>query len=115
MDVGKRKAELRGHWQRVIDPLGYKFSPDEEIVDFLLEQEVKLEMETGTPYCPCQGLTGVIEEDMKLVCPCIPFHRKHYDMMKRCWCGLFVHKDVDDPDSLKQIPFDEFLKLSEER
>jgi ferredoxin-thioredoxin reductase catalytic subunit len=24
--------------------------------------------------------------------------------MKRCWCGLYVHKDVIDPDSLKQIP-----------
>jgi ferredoxin-thioredoxin reductase catalytic subunit len=24
--------------------------------------------------------------------------------MRRCWCGLFVHKDVTDPDSLAQIP-----------
>jgi ferredoxin-thioredoxin reductase catalytic subunit len=24
--------------------------------------------------------------------------------MKRCWCGLFVHKDVTDPDKLRQIP-----------
>jgi ferredoxin-thioredoxin reductase catalytic subunit len=23
--------------------------------------------------------------------------------MKRCWCGLFVHTDVTDPDSLPQL------------
>jgi ferredoxin-thioredoxin reductase catalytic subunit len=41
---------------------------------------------------------------MKIVCPCIPFHRRHFDAMKRCWCGLFVHKDVTDPSALPQIP-----------
>jgi ferredoxin-thioredoxin reductase catalytic subunit len=38
------------------------------------------------------------------VCPCIPFNRQYFDSMKRCWCGLFVHKDVTDPDSLPQLP-----------
>jgi ferredoxin-thioredoxin reductase catalytic subunit len=37
--------------------LGYKFSPDEEEVDFLLEQEVLIEAREGSPYCPCQGHT----------------------------------------------------------
>lgn len=91
-------------FQKVIEPLGYKFSPDEELVNFLLEQEVLLEQKHGIPYCPCQGLTKKRSEDMKIVCPCIPFHRKHFDMMKRCWCGLYVHKDVTNPDELKQIP-----------
>jgi ferredoxin-thioredoxin reductase catalytic subunit len=103
MDTGKRKEQLKVMYQGVIDPLGYKFSPDEEIVDFLLEQEVQLEKEKGNPFCPCQGLTGEREHDMKLVCPCIPFHREHYDAMRRCWCGLFVHKSVDDPYELQQI------------
>jgi ferredoxin-thioredoxin reductase catalytic subunit len=44
---------------------------------------------------------------MKIVCPCIPFHRRHFDAMRRCWCGLFVHKDVTDPSVLPQIPEDE--------
>jgi ferredoxin-thioredoxin reductase catalytic chain len=68
-----------------------------------LEQEVTLEQKHGIPYCPCQGLTGKRDEDMKIVCPCIPFHRKHFDAMKRCWCGLYVHKDVTNPSELKQI------------
>jgi ferredoxin-thioredoxin reductase catalytic subunit len=108
MGTEKRKEEFRRMFSRVADVLGYKFSPDEEIVDFLLEQEVMLERKHGSPFCPCQGLTGDREKDMKIVCPCIPFHLAHFDAMKRCWCGLFVHKDVDDPALLEQIPFSEF-------
>ena len=40
---------------------------------------------------------------MKIVCPCIPYHQEQFNAMKRCWCGLFVHKDVTDPDALMQI------------
>jgi ferredoxin-thioredoxin reductase catalytic chain len=105
--AAERKASMRYLYQRVVDPLGYKFTPDEELVDFLLEQEVKLEQDLGAPYCPCQGRSGVRAEDMLIVCPCIPFHREHFDKMRRCWCGLFVHKDVTDPDSLEQFPPDE--------
>ena len=94
-------------FQKVIDPLGYKFSPDEELVDFLLEQEVILEQKYGAPFCPCQPRTKDRKENMKIVCPCIPFHREHYDAMKRCWCGMYVHKDVTNPDNLPQIPLNE--------
>ena len=107
MGSAERKESMRYLYQRVVDPLGYEFTPDEELVEFLLEQEVKLEQEHGAPYCPCQGRSGVRAEDMLIVCPCIPFHREHFDKMKRCWCGLFVHTDVTDPDSLEQFPPDE--------
>jgi ferredoxin-thioredoxin reductase catalytic subunit len=104
MKVSSRKAALRYFFGKIADPLGYKFSPDAELVEFCLEQEVKLEQTHGIPYCPCKGITGDRAENMRMVCPCIPFHRKHFDAMKRCWCGLFVHKDVIDPDKLRQIP-----------
>jgi len=107
MGSAERKESLKYLFDRVVDPLGYKFTPDAELVDFLLEQEVKLEQDLGAPYCPCQGRSKVRAEDMQIVCPCIPFHREHFDKMKRCWCGLFVHKDVTDPDSLPQFPPDE--------
>ena len=107
MGTLERKASLRYLFERVVEPLGYKVTPDEELADFLLEQEVKLEQDHGAPYCPCQGRTGVRADDMLIVCPCIPFHREHFDTMKRCWCGLFVHQDVSDPDSLPQFPPEE--------
>ena len=107
MSSDARKEALRYLFERIVDPMGYKFTPDEETADFLLEQEVKLEQDHGAPFCPCQGRTGKRADDMLIVCPCIPFHREHFDSMKRCWCGLFVHKDVTDPDSLPQFPPEE--------
>lgn len=102
-----RKAFLRQRYARLVDRLGFKFSPDEELVEDLLDAQVELERRFGAPYCPCQGRTGVRSEDMRIVCPCIPYHRAHYDAIKRCWCGLFVHKDVSDPDALPQTPLSE--------
>jgi ferredoxin-thioredoxin reductase catalytic subunit len=107
MTIESRKKALHYFFSKVVDKLGYKFTPDQELVDFLLEQEVSLEQKHGIPFCPCQGIRNDRTLDMKIVCPCIPFHRKHFDSMKRCWCGLFVHKDVTDPDSLPQIPSSE--------
>jgi ferredoxin-thioredoxin reductase catalytic subunit len=104
MSVEARKRALRQLFAKVVEPLGFKFTPDEDLADFLLEQEVGLEQKHGIPYCPCQPLHGDRARDMKIVCPCIPFHRRHFDVMKRCWCGLFVHQDVTDPDSLPQVP-----------
>ena len=107
MTIESRKRALYTFFAKVVDRLGYKFTPDEELRNFLLEQEVELEQKHGIPFCPCQPITRQRAHDMTLVCPCIPFHRAHYDAMKRCWCGLFVHKDVTDPDALPQIPLAE--------
>jgi len=104
MDVEARKRALRHLYGKVVEPLGYKFTPDGELAEFLLEQEVALELKHGIPFCPCRPIRGDRAQDMKIVCPCIPFHRRHFDAMKRCWCGLFVHQDVTDPDSLPQLP-----------
>lgn len=87
METESRKKALQYFFDKVVGPLGFKFTPDVELKDFLLAQEVMLESKHGIPFCPC-----------------IPFHREYFDSIKRCWCGLFVHKDVNDPDSLPQLP-----------
>ena len=98
-----RSAALRELFAPLVGALGYKFTPDQELADFLLEQEAVLEETKGAPYCPCQVRTHRREHDMTIVCPCIPYHRAHFDAMRRCWCGLFVHQDVTDPGALPQI------------
>ncbi len=110
MEVESRKKALRYFFEKVVGPMGYKFAPDAELVDFLLTQEVELERKLGSPFCPCQARVGRRADDMKVVCPCIPFHREHYDYMKRCWCGLYVHKDQNSVEDLPQIPYSEFLR-----
>jgi ferredoxin-thioredoxin reductase catalytic chain len=107
MNDEQRKKALQDQFGPVVDVLGYKFTPDSELVTDLLDAEVMLMQRTGIPFCPCQGRTRDRKKDMKIVCPCIPFHKAHFDAMKRCWCGLFVHKDVTDPSTLRQIPPEE--------
>jgi ferredoxin-thioredoxin reductase catalytic subunit len=107
MDDQVRKKAINDMFAPVVDELGYKFSPDQEVVSDLLDAEVMLMHRTGIPFCPCQGRTHDRKKDMKIVCPCIPHHKAHFDAMKRCWCGLFVHKDVYDPSTLRQIPLEE--------
>ena len=104
MNIESRKKALRHFFAKVVEPMGFKFTPDAELAEFLLEQEVKLEVKHGVPFCPCQPIRRDRSRDMQIVCPCIPFHREHFDAMKRCWCGLFVHRDVTDPNSLPQVP-----------
>jgi ferredoxin-thioredoxin reductase catalytic chain len=103
MNPESRKKSLRYFHNRVVESLGFKFTPDADLADFLLEQEVALEAKHGIPYCPCQPIRRDRTHDMQIVCPCIPFHRKYFDAMQRCWCGLFVHQDVTNPDNLPQL------------
>jgi len=115
MNEAGRKEVLRSFFGKVADALGYKFSPDAELVEYCLEQEVKIEAKHGSPFCPCKAITPDRAANMKIVCPCIPFHREHFDAMQRCWCGLFVRKDVVDAGKLKQIPGSKFKKGRQER
>jgi ferredoxin-thioredoxin reductase catalytic subunit len=78
MNVEARKRALKYFFAKIVAPLGYKFTPDDELADFLLEQESHLEETLGSPFCPCQGRTQSHEQNMKIVCPCIPFHREHF-------------------------------------
>lgn len=104
MEMEASKKALRAQFEPLVLAMGFKFTPDAELVDFCLEQEVILHRRHGIPFCPCKGLTGDRSEDMRKVCPCIPWNRAYFDRMKRCWCGLFVHIDVEDPDKLPQVP-----------
>ncbi|MCE5256109.1 MAG: hypothetical protein LLF89_04600, partial [Spirochaetaceae bacterium] len=67
MDIESRKKALRYFHGKVVEPLGFKFTPDEDLADFLLEQEVKIELKNGIPFCPCQPIRHDRERDMKIV------------------------------------------------
>ena len=103
MSTEPRKQALRFFYTKAVEPLGFTFTPDAELAEYLLDQEVALEARHGIPFCPCRPIRRDRARNMQIVCPCIPFHRRHFDAMKRCWCGLFVHQDVTDPDSLPQM------------
>jgi nitrite reductase/ring-hydroxylating ferredoxin subunit len=44
--------------------------------------------------------TGDPKEDLKIVCPCIPFFLDQFAGIRKCWCGLFILRDVEDGTEL---------------
>jgi len=104
---GTSAEDLKSYMAPFVERLGYKLNTDTDFVEVTLVAELQILEETGDVYCPCRIRTGDPKEDAKMVCPCIRFHVDEFAAMGKCWCGLFVHKDVTDPDSLRQIPLNE--------
>lgn len=98
--IEKRKKQLHAFMDPFVDKLGYKFSDDKEQVEFLLENEIKIEQEKGELYCPCKIHFGTQKYLDEIICPCIAFHKAEFDKEKKCWCGLFVKKEVKNSKSL---------------
>lgn len=83
--------------------LGYRFNDDEEFVALTLAAELEILASTGDLYCPCRIRSGDPKEDVRIICPCIPFHLDEFAAMRKCWCGLFVRTDVEDGASLHGV------------
>lgn len=88
--------DLKAYMGPFAERLGYKFNTETEFVDEVLESELVVLERDGDVYCPCRVRTGDPKEDLKIVCPCIPFFRDEFAAMRKCWCGLFIRKDVED-------------------
>ncbi len=86
-----------------VERLGYRFNDDEEFVAEVLEAEIEILDEAGDVYCPCRVRTGDPKEDVKIVCPCIPFYADQFAKLRKCWCGLFVRTDVEDGGELHGV------------
>lgn len=76
--------------------LGYKFNTETEFVDEVLASELEILEREGDVYCPCRIRTGDPKEDLKIVCPCVPFYRDQFAALGKCWCGLFIRTDIED-------------------
>jgi nitrite reductase/ring-hydroxylating ferredoxin subunit/ferredoxin-thioredoxin reductase catalytic subunit len=95
-DESTTTADLRKYMAPFADRLGYKFNTDDEFVEEVLASEIEILDATGDVFCPCRVRTGDPKEDAKIVCPCIPFYRDQFAGLKKCWCGLFILKEVED-------------------
>ncbi|MBN1192199.1 MAG: Rieske 2Fe-2S domain-containing protein [Coriobacteriia bacterium] len=93
---GTTVDDLRVYMGPFVATLGYKFNTEADFVDEVLNSEIEILDATGDVYCPCRIRTGDPKEDLKIVCPCIPFHSEQFAAMRKCWCGLFIRDDVED-------------------
>ena len=104
MDAPKRRMfattptveELKSYMGPFAARLGYKFNTETEFVDEVLASEIEIFEETGDVYCPCRIRTGDPKQDVRIVCPCIPFHADQFAALRKCWCGLFILDEVED-------------------
>lgn len=88
--------DLKAYMGPFAERLGYKFNTETEFVDEVLLSEIEILARDGDVYCPCRIRTGDPKEDVKIVCPCIPFYREQFAAIGKCWCGLFIRSDIDD-------------------
>ena len=100
---GTTVQDLKDFMAPFVASLGYRFNDDEEFVQEVLESELEVLERDGDVFCPCRVRTGDSKEDVKIVCPCIPFYLDDFGAMRKCWCGLFVRTDVEDGSELHGI------------
>jgi len=74
--------------QKYASKAGYRLNPDKESLDYVLDGLAVKQEKFGRRYCPCRIVTGNVEEDRKIVCPCI-YHKEEVERDGNCHCGLF--------------------------
>lgn len=95
-DKTKIANEIRAHLQNFIEHSQYRFNPDSAAVEIIIKGLTMRKIKTGYAYCPCRVVTGNIEEDAKIICPCV-YHEEEIKKHDICHCGLFVSKDYTCP------------------
>lgn len=93
---GTTIEDLKEYMAPFAATLGYKFNTETEFVDEVLTSEIEILANSGDVYCPCRVRTGDPKEDVKIICPCIPFYLEQFATIRKCWCGLFICNDVED-------------------
>ena len=100
---GTTVGDLRAFMEPFAARLGYRFNDDEEFVAEVLESEIEILERDGDLFCPCRVRTFDPKEDVRIVCPCIPFYLDEFAASRKCWCGLFVRTDVEDGSELHGV------------
>ncbi|MBI5230575.1 MAG: Rieske 2Fe-2S domain-containing protein [Coriobacteriales bacterium] len=93
---GTTVADLEAYMVPFVRHLGFKLNTEREFAHEVLQSEIEILDRDGDVYCPCRVRTGDPKEDIKIICPCIPFYLEQFNAMRKCWCGLFIREDVLD-------------------
>ncbi len=90
------------HLERVAERFGWKLNRDMELVVEFAKGLLKNKERYGFAYCPCRFPIGDEEVDRRIICPCVYARESDVEEFGRCYCGLFVSKEVYD--GLKEYP-----------
>ena len=81
--------ELIKKYQDYAKENGFHLNPDEKVVEVIARGLLGRKELFGQFYCPCRRLTGNLEEDKKIICPCI-YHKDEIQKEGFCHCKLFA-------------------------
>ena len=70
---------------------GFSLNSNEKAVEALARSLVEREEKFGAQYCPCRKISGDVQEDKKIICPCV-YMKDEISHDGHCHCGLFVKK-----------------------
>lgn len=82
---------------------GYYLTPQQELLQMLLEGLKTNEERYGYPSCPCRLATGNIELDRDIICPC-DYRDPDVAEYGACYCRLYVNKSVHESQNLPEVP-----------
>lgn len=77
--------------RKYAEKAGYALNPDERVVKAVIRGLALNELRYGKPYCPCRRITGDLDRDSLIICPCA-YHKEEIERLGRCHCGLFVKR-----------------------
>lgn len=81
--------ELIKQYKEYAEKNGFQLNPNEKIVEAVVKGLLSREEKFGQKYCPCRRVTGNIEEDKKIICPCV-YHKDEIQKDGHCHCNLYV-------------------------
>jgi ferredoxin-thioredoxin reductase catalytic chain len=91
MDVDEQAEKIKDWAKRYAEKKGIQLNPDEERVDEVVKGLAARQAKFGKRYCPCRIVTGDVEEDKKIICPCV-YHEEEVREHGMCHCQLFSAK-----------------------
>lgn len=72
---------------------GYNVNPDDAFARDLVRGLLENEERYGYRACPCRLASGVVDEDLDIVCPC-DYRDADLDEYGTCYCALYVSPDI---------------------
>jgi ferredoxin-thioredoxin reductase catalytic chain len=88
--VSKERIEsLIKEYKNYAKDQGFKLNPNEKVVEAIVKRILENREKLGHGYCPCRRVTGKVEDDLKIICPCA-YHKDEIKMLGHCHCMLFV-------------------------
>lgn len=95
--------EMFAEMKKIADEEGYRFNPDQQELDDILDGLWENEHRYGYPSCPCRIAKGVLVDDMDIICPC-NYRDADVEEYGCCLCVLYVS---DDWEIRKHAPIPE--------